>query len=163
MGDDGIAADHRADCLPGPFPTAQQLIVSTASKRAAPNRPCQRFKSDPAPTTSVDFNRDIRPILERSCASCHSGEKPKGGFGFATRELALKGGQSGEPAIIPGQAERSALLRFVQDQVEDLEMPPLGRRAKFPALTKEEVAKLSGWIAQGANWPQGTPLHAPEK
>ena len=144
------------------FPTAQQLIVS-AAKQPAPADHLKEAKFTTASTTSLDFNRDIRPILERSCASCHSGEKPKGGYGLTTRELALKGGQSGEPAIIPGDAKRSALLRFVQDQVEDLEMPPVAKRGKFPALTKDEIAKLSGWIAQGANWPAGATLHAPGK
>lgn len=145
------------------FPTAQQLITSTASKRTSPVELAQEPKSSSAQLTPVDFNRDIRPILQRSCTSCHSGEKPKGGYGLTTRDLALKGGQSGEPAIIPGNAERSALLRFVQDQVEDLEMPPLSKRGKFPALTKDEIAKLSEWIAQGANWPQGATLSAAGK
>jgi hypothetical protein len=101
--------------------------------------------------------------LERSCTSCHSGEKPKGGYGLTTRDLALKGGQSGEPAIIPGHGERSALLRFVQDQVEDLEMPPLSKREKFPALTKDETARLRAWIDQGAVWPEGVTLRVSGK
>ena len=41
-------------------------------------------------------------------------------------------------------------LVLAQDQVEYLEMPPVGKRGKFPALTKGEVTKLNGWIAQGA-------------
>jgi hypothetical protein len=55
------------------------------------------------------------------------------------------------------------MLQFVQDSVEDLEMPPLARREKYPPLTKEEVAKLSSWVAQGANWPEDATLHAPVK
>lgn len=144
------------------FPTAQQLIASSSWERTRPVGPAQEQRSGPAPSTSVDFNRDIRPILERSCASCHCGEKPKGGYGLSTRDLALKGGQSGEPAVIPGHAERSALLRFVQDQVEDLEMPPVAKRGKFPALTKEETARLRAWIDQGARWPEDATLRAPE-
>jgi N-acyl-D-amino-acid deacylase len=109
------------------------------------------------------FDRDIRPMLERSCAGCHSGEKPKGGYDLTTRELALKGGQSGEPAIVPGHGERSPFLRFVQDRVEDLEMPPLGKRGKFPALTKEETGRLRAWIDQGAVWPEGVSLQTSGK
>ena len=111
----------------------------------------------------VLFAQDIRPVLERSCVACHSGEKPKGGYDLTTRDLALKGGQSGEPALIPGHAERSALLRFVLDQVEDLEMPPLNKRGKLPALTKDETARLRAWIDQGAVWPEGVTLQAPGK
>ena len=117
----------------------------------------------PQPARSVDFNRDIRPIFERACLSCHSGEKPKGSYALTTRDLALKGGQSGEAAILPGKPDASPLLRFVQDQVEDLEMPPVAKRGKFPALTKDEIATLNGWVAQGANWPDGAILHAPGK
>jgi hypothetical protein len=47
--------------------------------------------------------------------------------------------------------------------VEDLEMPPLAKRAKYPALTKDEIEKLNGWIAQGANWPDGVTLQPPSK
>jgi len=147
----------------GGFPTAQQLIASNPLDRSASVAQVREVKSSPAPATSVDFNRDIRSILERSCIGCHGGEKPKGGYDLSTRDLALKGGQSGEPAIIPGHANRSALLRFVQDQVEDLEMPPLGKRGKFPALTEAETAQLRAWIDQGAPWPGDATLRASGK
>ncbi|MBI2947447.1 MAG: ankyrin repeat domain-containing protein [Verrucomicrobia bacterium] len=111
----------------------------------------------------VEFTRDIQPLLERSCVACHSGEKPKGGFTMSDRASLLKGGNRGEPAVVPGKPDAGQLIHFVQDQVEDLEMPPVAKRGKFPALTKDEITKLSGWIAQGANWPQGATLHAPEK
>ena len=126
-----------------------------------------RAKLNDAKTDSalkvVDFDRDIRPIFERSCVSCHSGEKPKGGFALHTRELAVKGGQSGEPAIVGGRPDQSPLLRFVQDQVEDLEMPPLSKRAKYPRSQKTRSVPLRVWIAQGTAWPSGTVLHASEK
>ena len=112
---------------------------------------------------AVEFTRDIQPLLERSCVACHSGERAKGGFQVVDRRSLLRGGKRGEPAVIPGKPDASPLLRFVQDQVEDLEMPPVGKREKFPALTKDEIGKLSGWIAQGANWPPGATLHAPGK
>jgi mono/diheme cytochrome c family protein len=112
---------------------------------------------------TVEFTRDIQPLLERSCAGCHSGERAKGGFQVTDRTALLRGGKRGDPAIVPGKPDASPLLRLVQDRVEDLEMPPLGKREKFPALTKEEIAKLSGWITQGAEWPEGATLHAPAK
>ena len=112
-------------------------------------------------TTPVEFTRDIQPLLERSCVACHSGERAKGGFQMTDHASLLQGGKRGEPAVVPGKPGVSPLLRFVQDQVEDLEMPPLGKREKFPALTKDEIAKLIGWIVQGAHWPQGVTLHAP--
>jgi hypothetical protein len=61
----------------------------------------------------------------------------------------LKGDQSGEPALLPGKSNASKLIRMVTDQVEDLEMPPLAKRAKYPALSKDEVALLKSWIDEG--------------
>jgi hypothetical protein len=75
----------------------------------------------------------------------------------------LKGGQSGDAPIVAGQVEHSSLLRFVQDQVEDLEMPPLSKRSRYPALTKDEIASLRAWIEGGASWPAGTTLTAAER
>ena len=111
----------------------------------------------------VEFTGDIQPLLERSCVACHSGERPKGGFQITDRPAMLRGGNRGEPAVIPGNPDAGSLLSLVQDREDDLEMPPLAKRSKFPALTKDEIAKLSAWIAQGANWPEGVTLHTPGK
>ena len=46
----------------------------------------------------------------------------------------------GETAVVPGKPDISPLIRVVQDQVEDLEMPPLADREKFPALPRETDA-----------------------
>jgi mono/diheme cytochrome c family protein len=113
-------------------------------------------------TTPVEFARDIQPLLERSCVVCHSGERAKGGFQMVNRALLLQGGKRGEPVIVAGQSTKSPLLQFVSDQVEDLEMPPLGRREKFPPLTREEIARLSAWVDQGAVWPDDVKLHVPK-
>ncbi len=107
---------------------------------------------------AVNFTTQIAPILERSCLNCHSGPKPKGGLDLSSRAAVLRGGQSGEPPILPGQPERSPLVRFVQDQVEDLEMPPLPKRAQYPPLRGQEIDALKAWIAQGAHWPAGADL-----
>jgi hypothetical protein len=144
------------------FPTAQQLIALAASKASTPISHSADSKLG-STAVAVDFDRDIRPLFERSCVNCHSGEKPKGNFDLTTRDRALKGGQSGEPAILSGRPEASPLIRFVRDQIEDLEMPPLGKRGKFPALSSNEITKLNNWIAEGANWPPSATLRALEK
>ena len=115
------------------------------------------------PAISIEFVRDIQPILERSCVACHSGERAKGGFRMTERAALLGGGMRGEPAIVPGKTEASPLIRFVRDEVEDLEMPPVAKRRKFPALTGEETHRLRAWIDQGANWPDGVTLRVQEK
>ena len=72
----------------------------------------------------------------------------------------LKGGQSGEPAIVPGYADDSLLIRNVSDVIEDLEMPPLSRRHKYPGLTPEEIERLRAWIDAGAPWPSAKSANA---
>jgi len=109
-------------------------------------------------TTPVSFVADIKPVLERSCVTCHSGPRPKAAYRMDSRETFLKGGNRGEAAVVPGQCDQSVLLHLVSDQVEDLEMPPLAKRDKFPSLSKDEVLRLQAWIAQGAAWPEGVSL-----
>jgi mono/diheme cytochrome c family protein len=118
---------------------------------------------DSAPAIPVEFARDIQPLLERSCVACHSGERPKGGFEITNRTALLQGGKRGETAVIPGKSQTSPLIRFVEDKVEDMEMPPMAKRGKFPALTSDETTRLRAWIDQGASWPDGIQLRTPAK
>jgi hypothetical protein len=106
---------------------------------------------------AVDFSRDIYPVLERSCVKCHSGEKPRARFSLTSREALLKGGASGEPAVVPGKGGDSQLVVFASDEIEDLEMPPLKHRDEFPALSSSEIKKLQAWIDQGASWNRPLP------
>jgi hypothetical protein len=62
----------------------------------------------------------------------------------------IKGGESGDAAIIPGKSAESLLIHYVADLVEDMEMPPTDKRDKYPALKKEQIALLRAWIDQGA-------------
>ena len=117
-------------------------------------RVCRRCElATPAPR-SVEFTRDIQPLLERSCVACHSGEEAEGRFQVIDRALSAPGWQARRAAVVPGKPDASPLLRFVQDQVEDLEMPPVGKREKFPALTKDEIAKLNDGLSKARTGPQ---------
>jgi ankyrin repeat protein len=153
---------------PKQFPTAQALLASTDHGVPAPTdnskAPEGRRRSDAKPSGSpVDFVSAIKPLLERSCVGCHSGEKAKGSFRMEDRAALLKGGQSGEAAILERDSERSPLLSFVSDRVEDLEMPPIGKREKYPPLAKEQIETLRLWIDQGAVWPAGITLNSERK
>lgn len=108
--------------------------------------------------TLVDFQKDIRPLLQRSCLACHGGDRPKGNFLVTKREHLIRGGESGAAAITPGKGARSLLYRVASDQIEDMEMPPLGKRDRHPALSKKELERLRMWIDQGATWPKGVEL-----
>jgi hypothetical protein len=115
----------------------------------------------PKKVQKIDFARQIKPLLERSCVACHSGGKPRGLFRIAGRDAILKGGASGEAAIVPGHSEKSPLIDHVSGKVPESEMPPRAVRERFPALTTDGVALLRAWIDQGAEWPTGVLLTSP--
>ncbi|MGV3755450.1 MAG: c-type cytochrome domain-containing protein, partial [Verrucomicrobiota bacterium] len=107
-------------------------------------------KKLPAPAKQkVEFTKDIKPLLDKSCTECHSGEKPKGGFRTDTIENLTKGSGS-DAAIIPGNSAKSPIVHYVADLIAESEMPPTDKREKYPALTKDQIALLRAWIDQGA-------------
>jgi hypothetical protein len=136
------------------------LPVGPASGKpaAAPQTPPLPMRID---MQTIDFAQQIKPLLDRSCVACHSGEKPRGLFRIDCRDALLKGGASGSAAVVPGRSEKSPLIDYVSDKVPESEMPPRGARAKFPALTTDEVALLRAWIDRGAEWPTGVLLTSP--
>ena len=73
----------------------------------------------------VDFQRQIRPLLAEKCFACHGGDEAhrEGGLRVDQREAALKGGDSGEPAIVPNQPDKSELIRrgLVEDVITKYE------------------------------------------
>jgi hypothetical protein len=97
----------------------------------------------------VTYDADIKPLIEKSCLKCHSGEKPKGKYSVESKAQVLKGGPDGAPIVV-GNSAKSALVHFISDLVEDSEMPPKDKRDKYPALTKDEVGLVRAWIDQGA-------------
>ncbi len=92
----------------------------------------------------VSFARDIRPIVQGTCATCH-GELQVSGLDLRTRESALKGGDHGA-AIVPGRADQSRLYR----RIAGLEQPAMP--LKGGKLTAAQIAAVKEWIDQGAHW-----------
>ena len=99
----------------------------------------------------VNFSRDVRPLLERSCFGCHGPEKQKSGYRVDRRRDAFKGGDSGDAAIHPHDAKASPLIRFVSGEDPELFMPP--KKSDAPPLTPAETATLRAWVDAGAPWP----------
>ena len=97
------------------------------------------------------FVKDVRPIFERSCYGCHGSDKQKAGYRLDARDIAIKGGESGEPAIVPHDAKKSPLIRYVNGEDEEMLMPP--KKSDKPRLTAAEVETLRAWIDAGPGWP----------
>jgi len=93
----------------------------------------------------VDFARDIAPLLEQRCLRCHNDETRKAGLSLASREAALKGGESG-PALEPGKPGGSLLIDMIAG--EKPLMPAQGEK-----LSAEQVKLVEAWIVAGAPWP----------
>src|SRR4051794_4882145 len=94
-----------------------------------------------------EFERDIRPLLQKRCMMCHGPAQQMGGVRFDDREQARKGGYSG-PVIIPGNAAGSRLMQMITTGRDGRVMPPAG-----PRLTTDEITLLRAWIDAGAVWP----------
>lgn len=94
------------------------------------------------------FEKKIRPLLVEHCFKCHSGDKKKGNFQLDQRERLLSGGDNG-PAIIPGEPEKSLLIKAIRYKEDGLRMPP---KSKLP---DEAIADLTTWVKTGAPWPAG--------
>src|SRR5262245_57506736 len=96
---------------------------------------------------TVDYLRDVKPILARHCYACHGVEKQRSGLRLDTAARALAGGNSGA-AIVPGKSRTSRLIQAVTGQNDVKLMPP-----KEPRLDAKEIALLKAWIDQGAKSP----------
>lgn len=96
--------------------------------------------------TKIDFVRQVQPILAKHCYACHGPDKAEGGLRFVDQESAFAEADSGEHAIVPGQAEASMMLARVTAD-DDERMPPEG-----DGLSDKQIAILRRWIKQGAKW-----------
>src|SRR5438477_10144266 len=81
--------------------------------------------ADLTPAQTQFFESKIRPVLVNNCYKCHSqqSEKVKGGLLLDTKEGLLKGGNTA-PAVVPGDPEKSLLIKAVRYTDPDLQMPP---------------------------------------
>ncbi|MEZ6060846.1 MAG: PSD1 and planctomycete cytochrome C domain-containing protein [Planctomycetaceae bacterium] len=97
----------------------------------------------------IDFERDIRPILNDHCASCHGGVKASGGFSILSRERLTTAADSGSVPVQPGNVAGSELLARITSDDLSLRMPPEGH----DPLSPKEIELLTEWIRDGAEWP----------
>ncbi len=131
---DGTFSPSR--CWPFVRPAAAVCIAAITGLAAA---------ADP------DFQRDIQPILAEHCAHCHGVDEStrQGGLRLDIREHALAGGDSGQPAIVPGKPAESEIVARIRSADPDVVMPP--PHEKKP-LAPDQMRLLEEWIAAGAGY-----------
>jgi hypothetical protein len=94
------------------------------------------------------FEKEVRPILEERCFECHGPKKQKGGLRLDLKSGMLEGGDSGEPAVLPGKSDGSPLVKVVSSKDPEERMPPKGE-----PLKPEQILVLKNWIDRGAHFP----------
>ncbi|MCA9027953.1 MAG: DUF1553 domain-containing protein [Planctomycetaceae bacterium] len=97
---------------------------------------------------SIDYMRDIKPVLKQRCYACHGVLKSESSLRLDTANLTQQGGDNG-PAIIPGNPIDSLLIARITAEDAATRMPPEGE-----PLTADQIARLTTWIEQGAIAPE---------
>jgi hypothetical protein len=107
---------------------------------------------------AVDFEKDVRPILELHCVRCHN---PKGtdyeegrtDVDLATKEAAFEVVST----IVPGKPEKSKLYTttILPDDAKKVMPPPNKVTGMIARLSSEQTELLKNWILEGAEWPEG--------
>src|SRR5262245_59190885 len=125
----------------GIFLTASLWRAQTASPAQEPSREGLEF-----------FEKKIRPALAENCYACHSekSKKPQGGLLLDSIEAMLKGGASGQPAIVPGDPEKSLLIRAIRQTDAKLQMPMGGK------LPDQVIKDFEAWVKMGAPAPRAS-------
>ncbi len=104
----------------------------------------------PGLAATVEFNRDIRPILSDKCYTCHGPDKAnrKSLLRF-DNEAGAMADLGGHFAIVPGDPAKSEMVRRITAENKALRMPPVYSGVK---LSDREIELIRDWIAQGAKW-----------
>ena len=132
-----------------PAALAGLLTLDLAPTDAQPNgAPAAGFNDRPTPEQVAFFEKKIRPVLVEKCYSCHAAdaEKIKGGLTLDSRDGLRKGGDTG-PGLVPGNADRSLLVKALRYKDESMRMPPKGK------LPDDVIADFSAWVTMGAPDP----------
>lgn len=109
---------------------------------------------------SVDFEKEIQPILETQCVSCHRENKADGELRLDTLAGALAGGSSGA-ALVPGKLEESLLYTLITLPAKDEQLMPPARIGG--PLKEDQLALFKTWITDGATWPKDLVLKQRER
>ena len=118
-------------------------IGESTEEKTEPPKPVTIVMADG--TETVSFKDDVAPWLVNLCMGCHSGNNPRGKFGFTTFEQLLQGGPSGN-TIVPGKPDESYIVDLV------LRQDPLKMPQGQAQLKRSQALALEKWIAEGAHF-----------
>ena len=122
--------------------TLLATTVLSASAWAAQDAATANHAADMEKGTAL-FNSDVAALLNEHCVKCHGGEKgSKGALDLTTRELALKGGDTG-PAFVPGKSADSLLVQSIRHEDKELQMPK--KADKLPDEVIAEATVFPGY------------------
>lgn len=96
----------------------------------------------------TDFERDVLPLLRKSCIACHNASAAEADLVLETPRQILAGGISG-PAVLPGNGEASPLYRLAA-HLDEPTMPPDDNDRAAARLSAEQAAVIKRWIDEGA-------------
>jgi cytochrome c553 len=124
-----------------------RIALISLSLAAAPALVAAEADEALSPEQERLFEERIRPVLVGKCVECHGPKKQESGLRLDSRQGMIDGGDSGERAVVPGEPERSLLVKAI-NHVGDIHMPPDGK------LAEGEIALLTDWVRQGLFWPK---------
>jgi hypothetical protein len=116
------------------------------------NRAISAQQAGAAPSTNVDFQRQVRPILSDNCFHCHGPDEATRmvNLRLDTQEGAFEKRESGV-VIVPGNPNGSLLFQRITAKDPAQRMPP---ESSYKVLTDDQKRILKEWIEQGAAWKQ---------
>ncbi len=121
------------------------LLVSSVCLGSGTGLWAEEGKNGGESESLVSYYSQIRPIFQAQCHGCHQPAKSRGGYVMTDFAPLLKGGESGNKAVIPGNPEQSYLIELVTPVNGEAEMPRKG-----DPLLGVEIELIRRWIAQGA-------------
>ena len=128
------------------------LITSIFCIAAATTMADEKTGLEQPKSAAPSYYNDVRPILQANCQGCHQPAKAGGEYVMTSFALLLKGGESEEAAIVPGDPQASHLIEEITPEDGVAEMP----KNQKP-LTAVEIETITNWIAAGAvdDTPEG--------
>jgi hypothetical protein len=119
---------------------AEKKLEKAKAERLSAEKAIAEPKRPEPPDPPVDFKKEILPILEQRCFTCHQGRNRKSGLSLANEKEILAGGSKNGPAALAGRSSESPLIQYLRGEKQP-RMPFNG-----PPLLEEQIRLVTRWI-----------------